>query len=76
VHVSILGRNKYRIDKTIEGDKVRDVLEYMQYQKRDVMNAIRRAVEDGIEEKRLSIKESAAIKKFLEEGLDGYTYLE
>ncbi len=76
VHVSILGRNKYRIDKTIEGDKVRDVLEYMQYQKRDVMNAIRRAVEDGIEEKRLSIKESAAIKKFLEDGLDGYTYLE
>jgi len=76
VHVNITGRNKYRIDKTIEGDKVRDVLSYMQYQKRDVMNAIRHAVEESIEEKRITIKESARIKKFLEDGLDGYTYLE
>ena len=76
VHVSITGRNKYRIDKTIEGDKVRDVLSYMQYQKRDLMNAIRRTVEESIEERRISIKESARIKKFLEDGLEGYTYLE
>jgi arginine decarboxylase len=76
VHVSITGRNKYRIDKTIEGDRVRDVLGYMQYQKRDVMNSIRKVVEQSIEEKRITIKESARIKKFLEEGLEGYTYLE
>jgi arginine decarboxylase len=76
VHVSVIGRNKYRIDKTIEGAKVRDVLSYMQYQKRDVMNAFRRMVEESIEGRRISIKESARIKKFLEDGLDGYTYLE
>ncbi len=76
VHVSVLGRNKYRIDKTIEGAKVRDVLSYMQYQKRDVMNAFRRMVEESIEGRRISIKESARVKKFLEDGLDGYTYLE
>jgi arginine decarboxylase len=76
VHVSILGRGKYRIDKTIEGDRVRDVLAYMQYQKRDVMSAIRRHVEEAIQEGRVSIKESARIQKFLEEGLEGYTYLE
>ncbi|MGA9750858.1 MAG: biosynthetic arginine decarboxylase [Acidobacteriota bacterium] len=76
VHVSVTGRNKYRIDKTIEGAKVRDVLSYMQYQKRDVMNAFRRMVEESIEGRRISIKESARIKKFLEDGLDGYTYLE
>ncbi len=76
VHVSVIGRNKYRIDKTIEGAKVRDVLSYMQYQKRDVMNAFRKMVEESIEVRRISIKESARIKKFLEDGLDGYTYLE
>jgi len=76
VHVSVTGRNKYRIDKTIEGDRVRDVLSYMQYQKRDVMNAIRAAVEESIDKRRISIKESARIKRFLEEGLEGYTYLE
>jgi arginine decarboxylase len=76
VHVSVTGRNKFRIDKTIEGDRVRDVLSYMQYQKRDIMNAIRASVEEGIEKRRISIKESARIKRFLEDGLEGYTYLE
>ena len=74
--MSITGRNKYKIDKTIEGDTVRDVLSYMQYQKRDVSNAIRKQVEDAIEEERISLKESTQIKKFLEDGLEGYTYLE
>ena len=40
------------------------------------MNAFRRMVEESIEGRRISIKESARIKKFLEDGLDGYTYLE
>ena len=57
-------------------DTVRDVLSYMQYQKRDVANAIRKQVEDAIEEERISLKESTRIKKFLEDGLEGYTYLE
>jgi arginine decarboxylase len=76
VHVSITGKNKYRIDKTIEGDKVRDVLSYMQYQKRDLMASIRRSVEDAIDEERISLKDSARIQKFLDDGLEGYTYLE
>ena len=76
VHVSITGRNKYKIDKTIEGDTVRDVLSYMQYQKRDVSNAIRKQVEEAIEEERITLKESSQIKKFLDDGLEGYTYLE
>ncbi len=76
VHVSITVRNKYKIDKTIEGDTVRDVLSYMQYQKRDVANAIRKQVEEAIEEERITLKESSQIKKFLDDGLEGYTYLE
>ncbi len=76
VHVSVTGRNSYHIDKTIEGDRVIDVLNYVQYQKREVMNAIRKTVESGIESGRVTLRESACVKKFLEEGLEGYTYLE
>ncbi len=76
VHVSITGKNTYRIDKIVEGDTVREALAYMQYQKRDIMTMFRRAVEESIQKKRITIKESARIQKFLEEGLDGYTYLE
>jgi arginine decarboxylase len=76
VHVSVTGRNKYHIDKIIEGDLVRDVLGYMQYQKRDLLTMIRKAAEESIEKKRITIKESTRIQKVLEEGIEGYTYLE
>lgn len=75
VHVNVTGKNKYRIEKTVEGDRVRDVLSYVQYQKRDVMNSIRKSVEAAIENRKITIKESARIRGFLENILEGYTYL-
>ncbi len=76
VHISITGKDKYHIDKIVEGDSVQDVLSYMQYQKRDIMGLFRRAVEDSIEKGIITLQESARIQKFLEDGLEGYTYLE
>jgi len=76
VHVSVIGPNKYRIDKLVQGDTVREVLSYMQYNKRDLLNMTRKAIEESIEEKLISLKESAKIQKFLDDGLEGYTYLE
>ncbi len=76
VHVSVIGPNKYRIDKLVQGDTVRDVLSYMQYNKRDLLNMTRKAIEESIEQKIITLKESAKIQKFLDEGLEGYTYLE
>jgi arginine decarboxylase len=76
VHVSITGKNKYKIDKLVEGDMVQEVLSYMQYQQRDVMAMVRRAVEDGIDRRLITLKESARILRFFNDGLEGYTYLE
>ncbi|MBN2724856.1 MAG: biosynthetic arginine decarboxylase [Deltaproteobacteria bacterium] len=76
IHVSITGNNTYKIDKIVEGDTVKDVLSYMQYQKRSMMNMFRKSIEDSIENKSITIKESARITKYLDEGMDGYTYLE
>ncbi len=76
VHVSVIGPNKYRIDKLVQGDTVREVLSYMQYNKRDLLNMTRKAIEESIEEKLITLKESAKIQKFLDDGLEGYTYLE
>jgi len=76
VHVSVIGPNKYRIDKLVQGDTVREVLSYMQYNKRDLLNMTRKAIEESIENKVITLKESAKIQKFLDDGLEGYTYLE
>jgi arginine decarboxylase len=76
IHISVTGKNKYRIERIIEGDTVKDVLSYMQYQKKDILNSIRRSVEDAIDDRKISIRDSARILKFLDDRLDGYTYLE
>jgi len=76
IHISVTGKERYRIERIIEGDTVKDVLSYMQYQKRDILNAIRRNIEDAIDERKISIRDSARILKFLDDGLEGYTYLE
>ncbi len=76
VHVSVTGKGTYKIDKLLEGDTVADVLLYMQYQKRDLMARIRKAVEDNIEARSITLQESAKILRFMEEGFEGYTYLE
>jgi len=76
IHISVTGKDRYRIERMIEGDTVKDVLSYMQYQKRDILNAIRRNIEDAIDEGKISIRDSARILKFLDDGLEGYTYLE
>jgi len=76
VHVTVIGPNKYRIDKLVQGDTVREVLSYMQYNKRDLLNMTRKAIEESIEQKVITLKESAKIQKFLDDGLEGYTYLE
>ncbi|MFB3850335.1 MAG: biosynthetic arginine decarboxylase [Acidobacteriota bacterium] len=76
IHISVTGKDRYRIERMIEGDTVKDVLSYMQYQKRDILNAIRRSIEDAIDEGKISIRDSARILKFLDDGLEGYTYLE
>ena len=76
IHVSVTGENTYKIDKLLEGDTVADVLGYMQYQKRDLMARIRQSVEDNIESGNITLKDSAKILRFMEEGFEGYTYLE
>jgi len=76
VHITVTGQDRYRIERIIEGDTVKDVLGYMQYQKRDILNAIRRDIEDAIDDNRITIRDSARILRFLDDGLEGYTYLE
>ncbi|NVP72797.1 hypothetical protein, partial [Vibrio cholerae] len=63
-------------DEVIEGDTVREVLQYVQFSADDLMRAMRKTVERALREQKLSIDESRVLLKFYESGLEGYTYLE
>ncbi len=76
VHVSIDEAGGYCVDDVIEGDTVREVLQYVQFNADDLKRAMRKSVEKALRDQKLTIDESRVLLKFYENGLEGYTYLE
>jgi arginine decarboxylase len=76
VHVTIDEDGHPMIDEVIEGDTVREVLHYVQFNADDLLRSMRKFVEKALKEQKLSLDESRVLLKFYENGLEGYTYLE
>lgn len=76
VHVTIDEDGHPTIDEVIEGDSVREVLHYVQFNADDLLRTMRKFVERALKEQKLSLDESRVLLKFYENGLEGYTYLE
>jgi arginine decarboxylase len=76
VHVSVDEQGRYSIDEVIEGDTVREVLHYVQFNADELMRAMRKSVERALRDQKLTLDESRVLLKFYENGLEGYTYLE
>jgi arginine decarboxylase len=77
VHVALPESGQgYRLEHLVEGDRVSEVLEYVEYDKSDLVRRIRQAAERAVRAGRLTFEQSAAFMRRYEEGLAGYTYLE
>lgn len=75
VHIS-LGSQGYSVEHFVQGDSVREVLNYVQYSKGEMIERIRKGSEASIQKGTLTRPEARLLMKVYEEGLDGYTYLE
>lgn len=77
VHVGLpeSGRG-YRLEHVVEGDRVSDVLSYVEYDRNELVRRVRQTAEAAVRAGRISFEESAAFMRRYEEGLAGYTYLE
>jgi len=76
VHVKLDDEAGWRIEEVIEGDTVREVLEYVQYKPDELKQAVRREVERAVRQGSLTVAQSRSLMRFYESGLEGYTYLE
>jgi arginine decarboxylase len=76
VHVTIDENGQASIDEVIEGDTVREVLNYVQFSADELLRSMRKTVEKALRDGKISIDESRVLLKFYENGLEGYTYLE
>lgn len=76
VYVTLGEGGGYMIDHVVEGDTVTEVLQYVQYNRDELLARARRTVENALRNKRISLEDSRLILRKYEEGLSGYTYLE
>src|SRR5688572_26530744 len=75
VHVDVAEDGTYDIRHLVEGDRVSEVLSYVEYSKRDLMERVRRAAEGALKNGRITFEESGRLLKRYEEGMESYTYL-
>lgn len=76
VHITVDDVGGWSVEELVEGDTVNEVLEYLQYDHRQLYQAIRRDCERSVREGRMTASESRGLLAAYDGGLTGYTYLE
>ena len=76
VHVHLGEDGDWHLEEVVEGDTVREVLRFVQFDPDAIRRILRREVEGALAAKRITLKEAVSMRRFLDEGLEGYTYLE
>jgi len=76
VHIVLDASGRWRIETVVEGESVEEVLRYVQYDPDEIRRRLHSDVERALETERLTLAEGASLRRFLDESLQGYTYLE
>ncbi len=76
VHVSMDEGGQVVLENVIEGDTVREVLDYVEFDSNHLVRQLRESVECAVRDGRIGYEQAGRFMKFYEEGLQGYTYLE
>ena len=76
VHITINENGTYVVDHVLYGDTVTEVLSYLDFNRSELVELVRKSTEQSILSGSLSHTEARLLMKHYEEGLAGYTYLE
>ena len=75
VHI-LLNNDGYEIQKVIDGETVAEVLDYVQYNAKQLVRMMETWVSKSVKEKKISVEEGKEFLSNYRSGLYGYTYLE
>lgn len=76
VHVGLTPDGRPTIDAVIQGDTVREVLHYVQFDSESLLNRLRSAAEHAVQAGRITDREVGRLLSFYKSSLEGSTYLE
>ena len=66
----------YHIEEVESGDTVGEILGYIQYNRSELVQKMRRSTENGIKKNLISRLDAKLLMRNYEDGLSGYSYLE
>lgn len=75
-HVDIMPDGEVTLEAIVRGETVSEVLKYVQYDGRELIHRLQRAVDVAVREGRVDNVLAGRFVRFYEEALAGYTYLE
>jgi arginine decarboxylase len=76
VNISLDENGELEYKKELTGDSVSDVLSYVEYTPRLILERIKETAEGAVKQKRITAQERKIIMDAYEDGLQGYTYFE
>jgi arginine decarboxylase len=76
VTVRVDYKGNLQFTRELEGDSVADVLSYVEYDPKRMIQKIRALAEEAVQNDRISPKERRRIMDAYEDGMRGYTYFE
>lgn len=75
-HVDVSEHGEFTLTAIVKGDKVNDVLDYVQYDVRNLVDRVQAIVDGSVRSGKLSHSEAGDFLRFYEESLNSYTYLQ
>ena len=75
VHVRLDEDGLVAVEHVVDGDSVSEVLSYVQYDLRALMEKVRRTIEGALRRGEIGLEESTLLRRRYEQGLLEYTYL-
>lgn len=76
VSIRVRDDGNYEYVREIRGDSVADILSYVEYEPRRILEDLRSTAEQAVRQGRISPSDRFAIMQAFEDGLRGYTYFE
>lgn len=76
VHVDLDEDGDVVVETVINGDSVREVLSYVEFDPNTLVVRLRSSLEEAIRRGRIDDRQAGRLLRFYESGLEGYTYLE
>lgn len=75
LHVDVGPDGKPRLEHLVRGDRVQELLSYVEYHENDLLAHLHRSIESAINDGHLTYEQSALLQERYERGLTGYSYL-